>query len=127
MVKTLNRFFGKSKAIHLREIIERPTREPSIISNNWTLFVTNYIAGFLFSFSITFLYYISFYFDQKALLLSSLTQFINMFGSMLIILFIDPRIMGAIDDGRGNNEIHILTSSRILVHVTLVILLIFIK
>ena len=127
VVITLNRFFGKSKAIHLKEIIERPTRETTIIAYNGALFVTNYIAGFLFSFSITFLYYISFYFDQKALLLSSLTQFINMFGSMLIILFIDPRIMGAIDDGRGNNEIHILTSSRILVHVTLVVLLIFIK
>ena len=37
---------------------------------------------------------------------------------MLIILFIDPRIMGVIDDGGGNKEIHILTSSRILVHIT---------
>jgi hypothetical protein len=127
VIKILNRFFGKSKPIHLKEIIKRPTNETTIISNNWMLFVTNYIAGFLFSVSITFLYYISFYFDQKALILSSLTQFINMFGSMLIILFIDPRIMGAIDDGGGSKEIHILTSSRILVHVTLVLLLIFIK
>ena len=99
----------------------------SVFSDNWILFVTNYIAGFLFSISITFLYYISFYFDQKALILSSLTQFINMFGSMLIILFIDPRIMGAIDDGGGSKEIHILTSSRILVHITLVLILIFIR
>lgn len=50
-----------------------------------------------------------------------------MFGSMLIILFIDPRIMGAIDDGGGNKEIHILTSTRILVRITLVLILIFIR
>ena len=32
-----------------------------------------------------------------------------------------------IDDGGGNKEIHILTSSRILVHMTLVLILIFIR
>ena len=127
IIKILNRFFGKSKPVQLLEIKKRTKIGISVFSNNWILFVTNYIAGFLFSISITFLYYISFYFDQKALILSSLTQFINMFGSMLIILFIDPRIMGAIDDGGGNKEIHILTSSRILVHITLVLILIFIR
>ena len=127
IIKILNRFFGKSKPVQLLEIKKRKKIGISFFSNNWILFVTNYIAGFLFSISITFLYYISFYFDQKALILSSLTQFINMFGSMLIILFIDPRIMGAIDDGGGNKEIHILTSSRILVHITLVLILIFIR
>ena len=127
IIKILNRFFGKSKPVQLLEIKKRTKNGISVFSNNWILFITNYIAGFLFSISITFLYYISFYFDQKALILSSLTQFINMFGSMLIILFIDPRIMGAIDDGGGNKEIHILTSSRILVHITLVLILIFIR
>ena len=127
IIKTLNRFFGKSKPVQLLEIEKRTNNGFAIFSNNWILFITNYIAGFLFSISITFLYYISFYFDQKALILSSLTQFINMFGSMLIILFIDPRIMGAIDDGGGHKEIHILTSSRILVHITLVLILIFIR
>ena len=127
IIKILNRFFGKSKPVQLLEIKKRTEIGISVFSNNWILFVTNYIAGFLFSISITFLYYISFYFDQKALILSSLTQFINMFGSMLIILFIDPRIMGAIDDGGGSKEIHILTSSRILVHITLVLILILIR
>ena len=127
VIRILNRFFGKSKPIQLKKIIKETINEEAVISNNIKLFITNYIAGFLFSFSITFLYYISFYFEQKALMLSSLAQLINMFGSMLIILFIDPRIMGAIDDGRGNKEIHILTSSRILVHVTLVLLLIFFR
>ena len=127
IITLLNRFFGNSKPISLEAINQRTKGKIQGFSNNWILFVTNYTAGFLFLISITFLYYISFYFDQKALILSSLTQFINMFGSMLIILFIDPRIMGAIDDGGGENEIHILTSSRILVHITLVFILIFIK
>ena len=127
IIEILNRSFGKSKPVQLVEIKKRTKIGISVFSDNWILFVTNYIAGFLFSISITFLYYISFYFDQKALILSSLTQFINMFGSMLIILFIDPRIMGAIDDGGGSKEIHILTSSRILVHITLVLILIFIR
>lgn len=127
IIKILNRFFGKSKPITLEVIKERTNNQITGFSNNWILFITNYIAGFLFSISITFLYYVSFHFDQKSLILSSLTQFINMFGSMLIILFIDPRIMGAIDDGGGQKEIHILTSSRILVHITLVLILIFIR
>ena len=127
IIKILNRFFGKSKPITLEVIKKRTDNKINGFSNNWILFIINYVAGFLFSISITFLYYISFHFSQKALILSSLTQFINMFGSMLIILFIDPRIMGAIDDGRGNKEIHILTSSRILVHTTLVFILVFIK
>ena len=127
VIKILNRFFGKSKPITLEVIKERTNNQITGFSNNWILFITNYIAGFLFSISITFLYYVSFHFDQKSLILSSLTQFINMFGSMLIILFIDPRIMGAIDDGGGQKEIHILTSSRILVHITLVLILIFIR
>ena len=127
VVMVLNQLFGKSKPIHLKKIPQRTANQSAMITNNGMLFITNYIAGFLFSISITFLYYISFYFEQKALMLSSLTQFINMFGSMLIILFIDPRIMGAIDDGGGSKEIHILTSSRILVHITLVMLLIYIK
>ena len=56
-----------------------------------------------------------------------MTQLINMFGSIILILFIDPRIMGAIDDGAGYKEIKILTTSRILVHITLVLILICIR
>lgn len=127
LIQILNTFFGKSKPIILENIKRKTDNDLSEFFNNWILFSTNYIAGFLFSISITFLYYISFYFDKKILMLSSLTQFINMFGAMLLILFIDPKIMGAIDDGKGYIEIHVLTSSRILVHITLVLILIFIR
>lgn len=126
VIEILNRFFGKSKPVQLENIIQRSS-EVNVFSKNWVLFATNYIAGFLFSISITFLYYVSFSFPQKALILSSMTQLINMFGSIILILFIDPRIMGAIDDGAGYKEIKILTTSRILVHITLVLILICIR
>ena len=126
VIEILNRFFGKSKPVQL-EKIRKHSREVNLFSKNWVLFASNYIAGFLFSISITFLYYVSFSFPQKALILSSMTQLINMFGSIILILFIDPRIMGAIDDGAGYKEIKILTTSRILVHITLVLILICIR
>lgn len=126
VIEILNRFFGKSKPVQLEKIAQRSS-EVNVFSKNWVLFATNYIAGFLFSISITFLYYVSFSFPQKALILSSMTQLINMFGSIILILFIDPRIMGAIDDGAGYKEIKILTTSRILVHITLVLILIYIR
>ena len=126
VIEILNRFFGKSKPVQLEKIVQRP-REVNVFSKNWVLFITNYIAGFLFSISITFLYYVSFSYPQKALILSSMTQLINMFGSVILILFIDPRIMGAIDDGAGYKEIKILTTSRIMVHITLVLILICIR
>lgn len=126
VIEVLNRFFGKSKPVQL-EKIRKHSREVNLFSKNWVLFASNYIAGFLFSISITFLYYVSFSFPQKALILSSMTQLINMFGSIILILFIDPRIMGAIDDGAGYKEIKILTTSRILVHITLVLILICIR
>lgn len=126
VIEILNRFFGKSKPVQL-EKIRKHSREVNLFSKNWVLFASNYIAGFLFSISITFLYYVSFSFPQKALILSSMTQLINMFGSVILILFIDPRIMGAIDDGAGYKEIKILTTSRILVHITLVLILICIR
>ena len=126
VIEVLNRFFGKSKPVQL-EKIRKHSRDVNLFSKNWVLFASNYIAGFLFSISITFLYYVSFSFPQKALILSSMTQLINMFGSIILILFIDPRIMGAIDDGAGYKEIKILTTSRILVHITLVVLLICIR
>jgi hypothetical protein len=126
VIEILNRFFGKSKPVQLENIIQRSS-EVNVFSKNWVLFATNYIAGFLFSISITFLYYVSFSFPQKALILSSMTQLINMFGSIILILFIDPWIMGAIDDGAGYKEIKILTTSRILVHITLVLILICIR
>ena len=94
---------------------------------NTFFFIITFIAGFLFSISITFLYFLSFSFPQKALMLSSFTQIINMFGSLILILFIDPKIMSSIDEEKGYNEIELLTISRVSVHVVLVVILFIIK
>lgn len=127
IINILNLIFGKSKPIELVVIGKQKQSLTVFFLSDFYLFLTSYIAGFLFSISITFLYFISFSYPQKALMLSSVTQIINMIGSMLLILFIDPRVMGAIDEGRGHREIMILTTSRILVHITLVLLLFYIK
>lgn len=127
VIYMLNLVFGKAKPVKLVKIHKQELLLKGFFLYDFLLFVSSYIAGFLFSISITFLYIISFSYPQKALILSSMTQVINMFGSMLFILFVDPRIMGAIDDGGGYREIKILTTSRLLVHVTLFFLLLYIK
>lgn len=127
VINVLNIFFGKSKPLELECVGKKKKSHKRFILSYSYLFLTSYIAGFLFSVSITFLYFISFSYPQKALMLSSGTQIINMFGSMLLILFVDPRIMGAIDEGRGHQEIMILTTSRVLVHITLILVLFYIK
>ena len=129
VIKILNLIFGKSKAISLEQIGKqsRNVENENSFSDKAILLSTCYVAGFLFSFSITFLYYISFSYPQKALMLSSMTQIINMFGSLLLILFIDPKIMGLIDDGGGYKEVRIITTSRILVHITLILILFYIR
>lgn len=127
VIIVLNRFFGKSKPFTLEKIEKQSKIKMITFSGDWVLFSINYIAGFLFSISITFLYYINFSYPQKALMLSSLTQVVNMFGSILLILLIDPKIMGAIDDGQGYKEIKILTTSRILAHISLVLILFYIR
>lgn len=129
VINILNMIFGKSKAISLEQIGKqsRIGGKENSSSDDFILLITSYIAGFLFSFSITFLYYISFSYPQKALMLSSMTQIINMFGSLLLILFIDPKIMGLIDDGAGYKEVRILTTSRVLVHLSLIVILIFLR
>lgn len=127
VINILNLVFGKSKPIELVHIGKQKQSLSVYFLSDFYLFCISYIAGFLFSVSITFLYFISFSYPQKALMLSSMTQIINMFGSMLLILFIDPKIMGSIDEGNGHREIIILATSRILVHITLVLILLYIK
>jgi asparagine N-glycosylation enzyme membrane subunit Stt3 len=127
----LNYFLGKSKEINLvhvqivpLEIIESKKYKRL---NSFYFFVIAYFSGLLFSFSITFLYYLSFFYPQKALTLTSYSQILNMVGTLLLLLLIDPKIMSSIDSGRGHSELRILTSSRILVHITLIILLYILK
>jgi hypothetical protein len=127
IIKILNTLFGESKKI---QIIHFKPVKKSISFFKPKLFLlvsSSYLAGFLFSFSISFLYICSFYFPTKALMLSSFAQIINMFGALLLILFIDPKIMSLIDKEEGLFEIKVFTVSRLLVHITLIIILFLIK
>lgn len=127
VIQVLNIFFGKSKKINLIQIERVIYDKKDGVLKKIFFFSTSFLAGFLFSISITFLYYLSFSFPQKALMLSSFTQIINMFGSLIFVLLIDPRIMSSIDHGEGYHEIKLLTTSRICVHVSLILILFFIK
>jgi hypothetical protein len=129
IVRSLNFIFGKSKKIELSKIEQS---EDSLINNklkfnNFYFVVFAYISGFMFSFSATFLYFFSFSYPQKALTLSSYSQILNMFGVLLLVLLIDPRVMSSIDKGKGLQEIKLLTTCRIFVHISLIILLLLIK
>jgi hypothetical protein len=131
IIKVLNIIFGKSKKLNFSKIDQSEHGEIGINSksnfNNFYFVVSTFISGFMFSFSITFLYYLSFSYPQKALTLSSYSQILNMFGVLLQVLLIDPRVMSSIDKGKGSEEIKLLTTSRIFVHLSLIILLTFIR
>lgn len=126
-IKSLNYIFGKSKSINISHFEKKSYKQKYLHIKDFVFYFVCYLAGLLFSFSISFLYIVSFYFPNKVLILSSLTQIINMFGSLLLILFIDPKIMSSIDKEEGLFEIKILTTSRIVVHLTLIIILLLIK
>ena len=130
IIQILNVIFGKSKEINYVKIDEITDKINDVDGdgglNKYLFFSFSYISGFFFSFSITFLYFLSFSYPQKALTLTSYSQILNMFGVLLLVLLIDPKIMSSIDKGKGHQEIKLLTTSRILVHLSLILLLFFI-
>jgi hypothetical protein len=131
VIFVLNYFIGKSKGINLLHHQDVPleaieTKRQKRMSSFY-FFIIAYFSGLFFSFSTTFLYYLSFFYPQKALTLTSYSQILNMVGTLLLLLLIDPKIMSSIDNGRGHAELKILTSSRILVHISLIILLYILK
>ncbi len=128
-INLLNSIFGKSKEIfYENNIVSVLVKEKSVLTkDSFVFFILTFISGFIFSISITFLYYFTFYYPAKALTLNSYSQIINMFGSLILILLIDPKVMGLIDKGEGVFEIKLFTISRILVHIVLVFILLLIK
>jgi len=134
IIFVLNYFLGKSKDINVLQLQDIPLEVKTTIKSKkqerlggFYFFIIAYFSGLFFSFSITFLYYLSFFYPQKALTLTSYSQILNMVGTLLLLLLIDPKIMSSIDSGRGHSELKTLTSSRILVHITLIILLYILK
>jgi hypothetical protein len=129
IIGLLNLFFGKSKNLsfenlNIREEIKDKHNKKTHKS---FFFIITFISGFLFSFSTTFLFYLSFFYPTKALTLTSYSQIINMIGVLILVLLIDPKIMSSIDEGKGHEELKILTTSRIYVHLSLIVILLFIK
>ena len=49
-----------------------------------------------------------------------------MIGVLILVLLIDPKIMTAIDKGKGHEELKLLTTSRIFVHLSLIVILLFV-
>jgi hypothetical protein len=129
IINILNSVFGKSKEIYYeKNILSVSVKEKAVLTkDSHMFFILTFISGFIFSISITFLYYLTFYYPARALTLNSYSQIINMFGSLILILLIDPKVMSLIDKGEGVFEIKLLTISRILVHMLLVFILFLIK
>lgn len=116
--------YKKSFSVDMNPVEEKKTKIETKSDVVFVLF--SFVAFLIFSFSMTFLYYIAFHYPNKVLMLSSYSQLLNAFGAMSILLFIDPRIMAAIDKGDGIKELNFLTTSRILAHSVLIITLLFI-
>lgn len=130
IIGNLNKILGKSEYKKSFFVQINPThnaKEPIRIKSDIAFFAISYIAFTIFSFSMTFLYYIVFYFPSNVLMLSSYSQILNTFGAISILLFIDPRFMAAIDNSKGLKQLNILTTSRIVAHCTLILVLIFLR
>ncbi|CEN39362.1 conserved membrane hypothetical protein [Capnocytophaga canimorsus] len=129
LIRKLNLILGKLEykknfSVDINPMQRKKTRIETKGDVAFILF--SFIAFLIFSFSMTFLYYIAFYYPNKVLILSSYSQLLNAFGAMSILLFIDPRIMAAMDRGDGVKELNFLTTSRIMAHFVLIIILLFI-
>jgi hypothetical protein len=129
IIEILNLLFGKSKNISFNYVKES---NPNIgtVKHSYQktyFFLLTFISGFLFSISITFLYYLSFFYPTKALTITSYSQILNMFGVLILVLLVDPKIMSSIDNGMGHEEIKLLTFSRVIVHISLMFILYIIK
>ena len=129
IIKILNVIFGKSMKINFENNNNSISIDKTslLTKDNFLFFIISFISGLLFSISITFLYYLTFYYPTKALTLTSYSQIINMFGVLILILLIDPKIMSSIDKGEGFTEIKLLTVSRILVHLVIILILFLIR
>ena len=125
IITHLNRLLGKKEykkdfVVNLNPIttIEKQWHKADVL-----FFMFSLGAFLIYGFSMTFLYYIAYYYPQRALTLSSYSQILNMFGAMCILLFLDRRMMVSIDNGKGLKELNILTTSRIVAHFILIIIL----
>lgn len=128
-LNTIHKVLGSKVDLNIKLYSPSSARKISFstIRNNGIFFCLAILAGFVFSVSITFIYYFSFYFPNNILMMSSISQFLNMIGAISLLMVIDPKIMKAIDNADATLEIHLYTISRIIVHVILIFLLFLLK
>lgn len=82
-------------------------------------------ASFFFAVGGSLIYYLSFYFPKRVLFMTTQAQIINMFGTLLFVLLIDPTISKQMDVNKGYAEIRVYTYARILAHILLIASLIY--
>lgn len=126
LIKYLNKFLGKGEfkksfVVYIKNDVYE--KEKFEFRSDVSFFLISLLAFIVFSFSITFLYYITFYYPENILMLSTYSQLFNTIGAISILLFIDPRFMLAIDNNKGLKQLNIITSSRIVAHLLLIFIL----
>lgn len=103
--------------------------EAEVLDFNFTkyklLTVACTAASFFFAVGGSLIYYLSFYFPKRVLFMTTQAQIINMFGTLLFVLLIDPTISKKMDINKGYAEIRVYTYARIIAHILLISSLIF--
>ena len=117
ILKLLSRLVNKNKIINLNLINNNNKTDYFFKNKKSTIFVLLvFISGFCFSLSVTFTYLFYFYYKNYILLIFSFSQIINMVGSLINILIVDPRLIMKIDNNNGDYYIKLLTKTRFFVH-----------
>ena len=98
-----------------------------IKKRNLIFIILVFISGLCFSSSITFTYLFYFYYKHSILLIISISQVINMIGSIINLLIIDPRLMIKIDNNDGYFFVKALTLTRVAVHLFLLLIIVILK
>ena len=85
------------------------------------------IASAFYALGISFLYFLSFSYKNEILILNSFTQIVNMFGTLIFLLYIDPIIYRAFDRKEGFIEINLYALSRMMAHLFIIMVLLIMK
>lgn len=128
ILKLLSRLVNKKKIVNLNLVISNIKTDYFFKNKKHIIFVILvFISGFCFSFSVTFTYLFYFYYKNYILLIFSFSQIINMVGSLINILIVDPRLMMKIDNNNGDYYIKLLTKTRFFVHFIIFLFLLILK
>lgn len=106
----IDKSFDRSRELAVKSTLS------AVFSNK--LFYMSFLSQALVGFSMTFIYVFSFYYPNNILFLNSVTQILNMFAVSILLIFIDPYVMGKFDSiGSGKEELLLIYVSRGLAHM----------